>query len=151
MSVSPGQLGGGQHQLGQKGMGNIDCQQTCGQVLVLTYARWVQGSSSMGILTGAILPRGQTSSQAAESPVAQCMLAWGTGAEPQDIQTLSSLGPSSPAEPASTRSSVGSREFPLPREETAPILSLAGAKDFDFFFFFFPAESKLTVPLQGRC
>lgn len=106
----------------------------------------------MGVLTGAILPDGQTPSQAVGSLAAQHILAWGAGAEPQGIQLLSWPGQSSSAEPASTSSSMGSWEFPLPREEIAPILSLAGAKDFDFLFFFFfpPAKSKLTIPLQGR-
>lgn len=76
-------------------MGHIDCQQACDQVLVLSYARWVQGSSRMGILTGAVLPGGQTLSQAAGSLAAQCILEWGTKTEPQDTQLLNSLGRSS--------------------------------------------------------
>lgn len=122
-------------------MGHIGCQQACGQVLALPYARWVRGSTSVGFLTGAILPSGQVPSQAVGSLAAQCILPWGTAAEPQGIQPLSSWWRSSPAEPASTRSSMGSWEFPLSKEETAPILSLAGAKDSDFFFFsfFFPS------------
>lgn len=132
MSVSPGQLGSSQDQLGQKGMRQDDCQQEHGDVLVLLCARWVQGSLSMGILRGAILPRGQTPSQTAGSLAAQCILA-----EPQGIQLLGSLRWSGPTEPPSTRSSVESWEFSLPKKEIAPILSLAGAKDSDFFSFFF--------------
>lgn len=37
-------------------------------------------------------------------------------------------------EPGAAQSSVGSCKFAFPRKETAPILSLAGAKGFDFFF-----------------
>lgn len=50
---------------------------------------------------------------------------------------LSSLGGPSQAESASTSSSVGSWEFPLPREGTTRILILVGAKDFDFFLVVF--------------
>lgn len=49
----------------------------------------------MGILTGAVLPGGQTLSQAAGSLAAQCILEWGTKTEPQDTQLLNSLGRSS--------------------------------------------------------
>lgn len=40
-------------------------------------------------------------------------------------------------QPGAVQSSVGSWEFPFPREETAPILSLAGAKDVGVFLIFF--------------
>lgn len=96
---------------------------------------------SVGILTGATLPWGH--SPCPEGSL--CILAQGTGAEPHLAAE----------QPGAVQSSVGSWEFPFPREETAPILSLAGAKDIDFscslLFFFFPDESNLTTPLQKSC
>lgn len=46
-------------------------------------------------------------------------------------------GQGGPTAPAIMRFSMGSEAFPLPREEMAPILSLAGARISISFFFFF--------------
>lgn len=53
-------------------------------------------------------------------------------------------GQGGPTAPAIMRFSMGSEAFPLPREEMAPILSLAGARISISFFFFFP-EAELIV------
>lgn len=98
----------------------------------------------VGIMTGAILPGGHPLPR--REAVHPGMGSWGR-----------TSGCAAAEQPGAAQSSVGSWEFPFPREETAPILSPAGAKDVDcffsllFFFFFSPDESKLTIPLQRRC